>query len=630
MHILKNCRCWLLLLPAAAHAQSGPIPDSLLTHANTVVRRHDVEVRIKNIEEIDINTTLTVTILNEKGAGYAQQVEVESSFFKIRKMEARLYDAQGSLVRESSKKDLQTQSSAAGANYEFSDTQYKLLDMTYGQYPYTVEFTINTSIKSFFQVPGIVLQRLGQSVVQSSYTLTAPADYRFKHKLLNAVGQPVVSDQNREKTWRWTFQNLPAKPDEVSHPFFRDQYAQLLIAPEQVSVDGRAGQFGNWQEVGRFFYDLNKNRDQLSPAMQATVQQLTRNAPTPQAKIAALYRYLQHNHRYISIQIGIGGWQTFDAQFVEQKKYGDCKALSNYMQALLKAAGIEAWQALIFGDADGAPACYDDTPIPAFNHVVVYVPGEDLWLECTSRDAAPGYLSDFTAGHPALLLTPAGGRLVRSPAIAAVHNTERKRFDLELDPTGSGRLRCQATLTGEQEERYRSNVKNEQPAEVEKRFVARLNYAVATIHTLKISPDSLLPTTDLRFDVQLGNYSTRSGKRMFVPIGKVDPIRPNLPADDQRMLDIQISRCYTASDTIVVRFPPGYRAENLPPAKKIDHEFGSYQLSIQPQEGGVVVIRQATLHPVQAPATRYAEIRQFYTDLSKIDAAQLVLIREER
>ena len=63
------------------------------------------------------------------------------------------------------------------------------------------------------------------------------------------------------------------------------------------------------------------------------VHELTDHLKDPREKINVLYDFLQKNTHYISIQLGIGGWQPFPADYVAAKRYGDCKALSNYMIA---------------------------------------------------------------------------------------------------------------------------------------------------------------------------------------------------------------------------------------------------------------------------------------------------------
>ena len=114
---------------------------------------------------------------------------------------------------------------------------------------------------------------------------------------------------------------------------------------------------------------------------------------------------------------------------------------------------------------------------------------------------------------------------------------------------------------------------------------------------------------------------------MFVPIHKINPFKRSLPANDKRMLDLEMRDAYTLKDTIEVQLPLGYKLENMPPAKQISSEFGQFNFQATQQENIVRIVRWIEIRPISVPATRYNEVRQFYQDLSKADGAQIVLVK---
>lgn len=87
------------------------------------------------------------------------------------------------------------------------------------------------------------------------------------------------------------------------------------------------GSASNWEELGRWFYhDLYKNQVQLPEKTKEQMKQLTKNATTDKEKARLIYQYMQDKTRYISVQLGIGGFMPTKAEEVDRVGYGDCKA----------------------------------------------------------------------------------------------------------------------------------------------------------------------------------------------------------------------------------------------------------------------------------------------------------------
>ncbi|HLP92397.1 MAG TPA: DUF3857 domain-containing protein [Saprospiraceae bacterium] len=619
----------IFLAPAYLAAQIeysivGITPE-LLKHANVVVRNHETVFRLEADGGATMEETYVATILNEEGKSASVMAESEDPFQKVKMLKGRVFDVMGQLVRSSKDEDVQVFGGAA--EYEFSDNRTKYLQLEYPQFPYTVEFRKKVVMKSFLFAPASILQSLGVAVEHWHYRLEAPNGFRFQWKSQGVDLKVKESQKGNTSIWEWDAGQLKALPDEPYNPYFGDITSSLMFAFEEISYDGAKGKFKDWKTVGEFFYGLNNNRETLTPQTVELVKKLTDGKSTRE-KIAILYKLTQEQCRYVSIQLGIGGWQTLEAEFVDKKKYGDCKALSNYTQALLKVAGIESWEASIYGSDEGAPACDESFPRPLFNHMILYIPSEDMWLECTSKSNPAGYMGEYTADRCALLFTPQGGKLVKTPALKLQDNFEHTSTTLLLREDGAAQVSGKTFYGGARQDDLRHYALEETKEVWEKTFTQQAKFSIGKLGKLALDANREKPEVSLDFQVESPKYATVSGKRMFVPLTKTNSFKLSLPANENRVLDLQMMQSYVLADTFVLQFPSGYAAENVPAGKKITSEYGVYELKTETLSDAVQVIRLIEMYPIQAPAAKYNEVRQFFLDITKADAQQMVLLKK--
>ena len=57
----------------------------------------------------------------------------------------------------------------------------------------------------------------------------------------------------------------------------------------------------------------------------------------------ALARFVQHDIRYVAIELGIGGFQPHPAAEVFAHHYGDCKDKATLLSSMLRQIGIESF-----------------------------------------------------------------------------------------------------------------------------------------------------------------------------------------------------------------------------------------------------------------------------------------------
>jgi len=631
---MKTVSCCLLLaLSFSVSAQSfdvGLIPDSLKKDARAIVREEEYILEIKSPSKAVTKEHHAYTILNEKADNIGGYTSWYDKFISINSVTGTLYDAGGKEIKRVKKKDM-GDFSAVGENL-MDDERYKEFNFYCRLYPYTVDYQEED------EVTGILafdrwrpLYSSGISTQHSKYVIIAPKDYVVRYKPVNCNYQPVITESGDKKIYTWEVSNLPARHTEVAGPDWSQIAPHVLFAPSDFEAQGYKGNMSTWENFGKFINQLRAGRDVLPDDVKKKVHELTDHLTDTRQKVYALYDYLQKNTRYINVSLGIGGWQPFPAQYVATKRYGDCKALSNYMVALLKEAGINGKYVVIYGGED-EPDLVADFPSLQGNHIVSCVPlGKDtIWLECTSQTVSPDFMGSFTGNRKAILIDDDGGHIVRTPFYTAADNTRCRVVDASISEEGNLDADVNTGYTGVRQE-LPHDLMNELSGDQREKYLNDLfnlpTYKVDKSHYEE--QKGTIPVVKEYLHVLSPSYASVSGRRLFVNPDLFDRSSYRLPTDSVRHYDFVDERAFLDIDSITLKIPAGYQPEAVPADLSIDSKFGKYHTSVKVSPDRIVYYRRYEESANRFPPADYPDLVKFYERLYKADHSRIVLVKKE-
>lgn len=632
------------LLGTAALAGPAPryavadMPAPLRENAHAVVRLADETLLVKSAGRTIGTIRRAVTIFDEAGADYGRTMVYYDQLNSVSYLRGAVYDADGRLLRVLKSSDIKDVSLSDGFSLA-SDGRGRTADLRQPVYPYTVEFEyeINSTNTLFYSTwrP----QPTDQVAVQQAvFRVLTPTELplRYQERALPAGTTVARTTQpGGLQAYEWRVQNLAAVEDEPDGPPVSETTPVVFTAPSQFEVQGHLGTLTSWQMLGLWNYQLNAGRDELPATVQAKIAALVQGETDERARVKKVYEWLQANTRYVSVQLGIGGWQTFPASSVAANGYGDCKALTNYCQALLKAAGITAHCALVRADEEDIRT---EFPSQQFNHVVLCVPllkaakRDTVWLECTSQTNAFGYMSSFTGNRHALLVTPQGGHLVRTPRYGAPENRRERLADVYLDAQGSATASIRTRRTGLEQDRYAALAGSLNAADQKKVLAERLPLASFTISKLAYvaNHQATVPALTETLGLTLPGWANVSGKRAFLTPNLLSRWNALPASAGERRTDIWLENPFSYADTVRIHVPAGFKPESLPAAVQLTTTFGTYSSQVQPlPDGTLLYIRRLLVPRTRFARTEYPAYQDFRRRISNADKAQIVLVKTE-
>lgn len=627
----------LFLLSQSLWAGNGDyavskIPAALLKNAHAVKRMETLRFEVINTGEAVLRKKYAITVLDENGDRFAAFVEYYDKLHELKNIEGVLYDAEGRELKRLKNKQV-LDLSGSDDNALADDNRRKAHHFYYKVYPYTVEYEVDIRFNGTLFFP-VWLPREDEyfSVEQSSFSVTAPASYKVRHKAINFQQSPVESEGEKgRKVLTWEVSGLHAIIDEYASPDWIEMNPMVFTGPTEFEIEKYKGSMNNWEEFGRFVYSLKMGRDQLPANVKQTVKDLTAGLTDQRAIVSRLYEYLQKNTRYISIQLGIGGWQPFDANYVATKAYGDCKALTNYMYSLLKEAGIPSHYTLIKAGR-GRGNIIADFPSQQFNHVILCVPiGKDsIWLECTSQTVPAGYLGTFTSDRYALLVTNEGGKLVRTPKYALKDNLQIRKINAVLEPDATLKVNASTTYTGIQQESFHNLINDLSKDKVKEVLHESLDFGTYDIASFDYKETkAALPVVEEKLDIAVANYATITGKRLFIVPNIMTRTGRKLSPDSTRQYDIVLLTEYKDVDTVEISIPAGFSPEAMPKDVSLKTKFGKFECSTRLQGDKLYYYRTIEHFSGRYPAADYPELVKFYETMYKADRSKVVLVKKE-
>jgi tetratricopeptide (TPR) repeat protein/transglutaminase-like putative cysteine protease len=429
--------------------------------------------------------------------------------------------------------------------------------------------------------------------------------------------KPEIKEEGNRRIYRWAASNLAHKEASAStnprHP-----------GP---NPDVQVTTFANWEAVGRWYFGLQQEAIKVTPPVQAKAAELTKGLNGDEAKIRALYNFVALRIHYIGLEFGIGRYQPHPAEDVLENGYGDCKDKHTLLAALLRAAGYDAWPALIHSSRK----LESEVPSPAqFNHVITVIPlgGKLTWVDTTPEVSPYGFLLPVLRDHQALVMPGAQTpKLMTTPADAPF--AQKQAF------SAAGKLDAEGTFSGHVEQSYRGDVEvvlrlafrqtaEAQWKELVQGFSYRLGFGGDVSAVQASPPEETAAPFHFSYEYSRKTYSDWANRQFTPPL---PPIGIEVGNDGNEKPPTEPLYLGSAGELLYqsrMELPSGYSVV-APQNVDLVESYAEYHTTHHFQDGVLTSSRRFIIKQPEVPVKEWEQYRKFRKAVADDEGAYIRL-----
>jgi len=484
-----------------------------------------------------------------------------------------------------------------------------------------------------------------QPTHNAEFVLITSAGYDLYFHGMNDVPEPEITHADGETVYRWTMTEVPRIEQEPYMPPLVENVPLLMTSS-----------FASWKEMGRWWWQLSKDRLVTTPRMQELAELLTIDAETKIEKMRAIYDYVISDIRYVALLLGIGGWQPMEPEQTVNTGYGDCKATAALMVSLFNAVDIEAYPVFV-RTRDRGELDWEQPGIGLFNHMICAVPlqdgiGQEELAGKLDLNGEAGYdeylFLDGTADYHGwwelppndqdvniYICTPDGGYFSRSPLYTPASNFIESRTDLVLDKSGnaSGHRELDYGAATSPQRRYDYQQPDRQQLNLEQYWNNR--YPGSEISNIGISElTNMDDNVHFAYDLAIPSLAAGQDRQLlFATHLHQDLLAQRFGSLSSRDFPLWMDKRWSTESTTTFRLPAGWEPQSLP---EDQHEMvtddsgnviATFEAKFSFTDGIVTVYDKITIDAIDVAVEDYPAFRALLAAYDRLQS-NVIVVRE--
>jgi tetratricopeptide (TPR) repeat protein len=387
----------------------------------------------------------------------------------------------------------------------------------------------------------------------------------------------------------------------------------------------------SWNELTREYHRRISEKLGTQPTL-LDLAKVVEGTVSKREKVNRLLEFIHDRVRYVGMEFGEASIIPMQPKETLQRGYGDCKDQSVLLVKLLSEVGVDARVALLrAGTSEDVRASLP--AMNAFNHAIVYVPGDDpFWVDPTSSHARAGDIPSLDQGRNALIIDPKTETLVPIASNEAKQNNYHELREVFFDTNGKTRVIEVSTGSGTVEQSLRRAFTAEEDALRKnlKKYVEN-TYSAKDLGKLNVGNTTDIETpfkVELEAkDVGVASLGLLEGS-VALELKPLFSWMPNDAFEDEpRKMDFIIQDPFLAELTYRIHIPEGF----VP--KKVDHpvdiDLGPAVLKRTLQTGKGNIVEANLALSVSSRRWTPSQLEKFRKGINKLGTQNRTVIEFE-